>query len=45
MFREDPVSKWLGPYPVTYFDGKMLKLDTADILIDASIDKVKKNFN
>lgn len=45
MFREKPVSKWLELYLVNHDDGKMLKLDTGDRLIDASLDKVKKHIN
>lgn len=42
MFKEKPFGKWAGPYLVTYGDDKVLKLDTGDRIIDASIDRVKK---
>lgn len=42
MFREKPAGNWVGPYLVTWSDVKMLKLNTGERMIDASIDLDKK---
>lgn len=42
MFREKPVTKWVGSYSVEQRHGKSLEFDTGDHIIVASIDKVKR---
>lgn len=41
MLRERPTPKWVGPYVVSNIMDHMLRLDTGDRVITASIDKVK----
>lgn len=41
---ENLKGKWIGLYLVTHSNGKMLKPDTGDQIIYASIDKVKKHY-
>lgn len=42
-YRENPIEKWIGPYLVTHSDGRTLRLDTGDCIIDASVGKMKKH--
>lgn len=44
MYRENPIRMWIRPYLVTHFDGRVLRLDTGDLIIGAFVYKVKRHY-